>query len=177
MKCKKCGYEWQAYGTGLSCPSCTASAALTASEQQMLWEEARDAEKLKGGDHRKEGDERVYPERCAYYLRLYHLSHYRHHGVEYQQPRCRADVLDDKADYRPRDEHRSRTEYGQKIHECDRKRDKKRVGDLEYEQSHKHFTKGDEHYNEIRAQIFLERVGAERGYARAPLARGGGERA
>lgn len=54
MKCKKCGYEWQAYGTSLSCPSCAASVALTASEQQMLWEEARDAERLK--DHALRAD-------------------------------------------------------------------------------------------------------------------------
>ncbi len=47
MNCKKCGYEWQAYGEHLTCPSCGSLAVLTASEQQSLWEEAYAAEKIK----------------------------------------------------------------------------------------------------------------------------------
>ncbi len=47
MNCKKCGYEWQAYGAHLACPNCGTSAVLTASEQQALWQEAHAAEKIK----------------------------------------------------------------------------------------------------------------------------------
>ncbi len=47
MNCKKCGYEWQAYGEHLTCPSCGATTVLTPSEQQSLWEEAYAAEKIK----------------------------------------------------------------------------------------------------------------------------------
>lgn len=47
MNCKKCGYEWQAYGDHLTCPSCGTAAVLTASEQQSLWQEAQTAEKIK----------------------------------------------------------------------------------------------------------------------------------
>ncbi len=47
MKCKKCGYEWQTYGEHPLCPCCGNDASMSASEQHALWEEARNAERIK----------------------------------------------------------------------------------------------------------------------------------
>ena len=47
MKCKKCGFEWKSYGENTVCPDCATSAALTHNEQQSLWEDAHNAEKIK----------------------------------------------------------------------------------------------------------------------------------
>lgn len=47
MKCKNCGFEWKSYGETIHCPGCATSAALTRNEQQSLWEEAHNAEKIK----------------------------------------------------------------------------------------------------------------------------------
>lgn len=63
MKCKKCGFEWKSYGETIHCPSCSASALLTHSEQQALWEEAHNAEKIKD-----------FPLRADRYLRLAELG-------------------------------------------------------------------------------------------------------
>ena len=47
MKCTKCGFEWHPHGEHVACPNCGVSASLTHSEQQTLWEEAQNAEKIK----------------------------------------------------------------------------------------------------------------------------------
>ncbi len=49
MKCKNCGFEWKSYGENTVCPDCATSASLTHNEQQSLWEDAHNAEKIK--DH------------------------------------------------------------------------------------------------------------------------------
>ena len=50
MKCKKCGFEWQSYGEGITCPGCGAQTVLTQSEKQTLWQEAHEAETIKDYD-------------------------------------------------------------------------------------------------------------------------------
>lgn len=47
MKCKKCGFDWQPHGEQLICPNCGESAAMTHTEQQALWNEANNAQKIK----------------------------------------------------------------------------------------------------------------------------------
>lgn len=49
MKCKNCGFEWKSYGENTVCPDCATRASLTRNEQQSLWEDAHNAEKIK--DH------------------------------------------------------------------------------------------------------------------------------
>lgn len=47
MKCKNCGFEWKSYGENIVCPDCATTASLTHNEQQSLWEDAHNAEKIK----------------------------------------------------------------------------------------------------------------------------------
>lgn len=47
MKCKKCGNEWETVGDSLRCPFCDTEATLSVREQQQLWEEVENAERIK----------------------------------------------------------------------------------------------------------------------------------
>lgn len=47
MKCKRCGNEWETVGDNLRCPFCDTVASLSVREQQSLWEETENAERIK----------------------------------------------------------------------------------------------------------------------------------
>ncbi|MBO5755852.1 MAG: sel1 repeat family protein, partial [Clostridia bacterium] len=76
MKCKNCGFEWKSYGESIHCPDCATSAALTHNEQQSLWEDAHNAEKIKD-----------LPLRASCYFRLAELGDKR---AQYAYAECLA---------------------------------------------------------------------------------------